>query len=433
MRRRYLEGFKGNYQLLYGGTWSQLERKKKLPPRYLSILGLRTDTSSWHINNQHNQPTNNHLNSNSCFPPIHCTWVSTNVNGAPAFLGRRNAPSTVLPSSKAKGMATWKQPSGEGRGGNPEGGRGGKNEDNKQERQETTATTTTTTTTTEEEEEKEKENQKGEEDEEWAEEGKEYMWCKKYLRRATLCLDLLNRTVSVKRNGQRKSQRSISSFRVEETFYLIIMFSASRSSFYNIPPLGPQTELHWWGKTTLAKRREKPARFSQRVAASLEPVGCGEHNPSHLAVRMASRSHFLTSIFWGLYWPTFARGLCHAFCHRPCRVTWQWKSPVIREYPLNRDPKSIGFLFPTTESFQVKFLLPLVHVEFGGILKWNRSWIWIKGQIRQLRARRMQNTIPALEIYVLLGEFTLITTTSKFSLFLNCLLGLDQMAWLFIT
>lgn len=34
---------------------------------------------------------------------------------------------------------------------------------------------------------------------------------------------------------------------------------------------------------------------------------------------------------------------------------------------------------------------------------------------------------------MLLGEFNLITTTSKFSLFLNCLLGLDQMVWLSIT
>ena len=135
----------------------KLKGQKKVAPEVLVHLGL----AHRHIilayqQRQHNQPTNNHLNSNQPrFPPIHCTWVSTNVNGAPAFLGRRNAPSTVLPSSKAKGMATWKQPS---------GGRGGKNQDNKQERQETTATatattatatTTTTTTTTEEEEEEE--------------------------------------------------------------------------------------------------------------------------------------------------------------------------------------------------------------------------------------------------------------------------------------
>ena len=147
------------------------------------------------------------------------------------------------------------------------------------------------------------------------------MWSKKYLRRAALCLDLLNRTVSVKRNGQRKSQRSISSFRVEETFYLIFMFSASQSSFYNIPPLGPQTELHWWGKTTLAKRRDSRA------------------------ILAASR---------GVAWARWAVETMHS-------VTlelhgWLKKSRKIREYLLNRDPKSISFL--QSNHFKWSFFCP---------------------------------------------------------------------------
>ena len=193
MRRRCLEGL-GMTSFCTEAPSHNL--KKNCQPSYLSILGLRTDASSWHINNQlttstaglllsTKQPWSNHPLS---LQPVDCTWVSTNVNGA-AFLGRRNAPSTG-PSSKAKGMATWKQPSNEGGTGKGVG---------RQPQQQTTSNKqqATTTTTTAEEEEEENEEGEQEENEEWDEEGEEHMGSKKYLCRATLCLDLFNCTVCV--------------------------------------------------------------------------------------------------------------------------------------------------------------------------------------------------------------------------------------------
>lgn len=83
-------------------------------PRYLSILGLRTDTSSWHINNQ---PTN-HLTSNSCFPPLTAPGFPPKSTVLRFWVGGMLPP----PAARPRG---WQH-------GSNLRAKGGKNDDNKQ-------------------------------------------------------------------------------------------------------------------------------------------------------------------------------------------------------------------------------------------------------------------------------------------------------------